>query len=219
MACRTRSSMRRVRTTAELRVRGHPMSRNQVATRPNQGTRANSANALSCPVSNAAAYGSSNRRRSARSALSTARNSAMYSAVRLGRSPVLNWFAITSVCHPGILKRARHSSPINDPVRACRPRKAGAALPGDDHGHNGGLARSGGELQGHAHQLGVCGDVGVGQILQEALARFAHLRGDLGQPDGGFNGFDLAKERANVVELVVAPVLEKALRIRGDFPV
>ena len=81
-------------TSGELRVRGHPASRKYVARRPAHGNRANVASAFSRPVSNAAAYGSSNSLPSARSAVSTARNSAMYSAVRLARPPVLNWFAV-----------------------------------------------------------------------------------------------------------------------------
>src|SRR5580700_407807 len=94
MAWRTRSSMSRVRTTPELRVYGQPRSRNQGASRPITGSRANPANAFSGPESSAVAYGSSNRRRGGGSALSTARKSAMYSAVRLGRSPVLNGLAV-----------------------------------------------------------------------------------------------------------------------------
>src|ERR1700728_2945678 len=94
MAWRTRSSISRVRTTPELRVCGQPRSRIHGASRPMKGNRANPANALSGPVSSAVAYGSSNRRRRGGSALSTARNRAMYSAVRLGRSPVLNGLAV-----------------------------------------------------------------------------------------------------------------------------
>jgi hypothetical protein len=55
IACLTRSSMSRVRTAAELRVRGHPRSRKWVAKRPASGNRANPASALSRPMSNGAA--------------------------------------------------------------------------------------------------------------------------------------------------------------------
>jgi len=33
---------------------------------------------------------------------------------------------------------------------------------------------------------------------------------DFGEPDGGFDGFDLAEEGADAAELVAAPVLEEA---------
>ena len=42
---------------------------------------------------------------------------------------------------------------------------------------------------------------------------------DLGQPYGCFDGFDLAEERGDRLELVVTPVDEQALGCRRDTPV
>src|ERR1035441_4439423 len=44
------------------------------------------------------------------------------------------------------------------------------------------------------------------------------MRGDFGEPDGGFNGFDLAEERFYAGERVLAPVLEQAGGFGGDVP-
>ena len=57
--------------------------------------------------------------------------------------------------------------------------------------------------------------IGIGQVFQKPLAGLAQLRGDLGQPDRGFNRFDLAEERPDVAELVMPPVLEQTLRFRA----
>src|SRR5690606_33997020 len=54
-------------------------------------------------------------------------------------------------------------------------------------------------------------------ILQQLLARDS-VRRDLGEPDGCLNGFDLAKERPDAAERVVAPVLEEPRRLRRDLP-
>ena len=54
---------------------------------------------------------------------------------------------------------------------AAGPAHGVDGLPGDQHGHDGGLAGAGGELQGQAQQFGVGVVVGVGQVLEEALAR------------------------------------------------
>jgi hypothetical protein len=43
-------------------------------------------------------------------------------------------------------------------------------LPRDQHGHDGGLARAGGQLQGQAHQLWVGVVVGVGQVLKKTFS-------------------------------------------------
>jgi len=56
-------------------------------------------------------------------------------------------------------------------------------------------------------------------MLQKPLASLSQLGSDLGQPDGSFHSFDLAKEWPNIGELVVTPVLKKTLGIGRDFPV
>ena len=99
---------------------------------------------------------------------------------------------------------------------------AGAAhgvdrLPRDEHGHDGGLARAGGQLQREAHEFGIGVLVGVRQVVEQSLAALG-LGRDFGQPDGGFDGFHLAEERADAAELVVPPVLEQAGGFRGDLP-
>src|SRR5512140_2991738 len=44
------------------------------------------------------------------------------------------------------------------------------------------------------------------------------MRCDFGEPDGSFDGFDLAEERANAGEGVAAPVLEQPRGLGGDLP-
>ncbi len=102
----------------------------------------------------------------------------------------------------------------DDQKAAGEFRAAGAAngidgLPGNEHGHDGGLAGSGGEFQRKTHELGVGVIIGIGQMIEETLAGFTAGWGDFGQPDSGFDGLQLAKERANVVEFVAAPMLQK----------
>jgi hypothetical protein len=102
-------------------------------------------------------------------------------------------------------------------LACCRAAHGVDGLPGDQHGHHGGLARAGGQLQGQAHQLGVGVLVGAGQVVQKRLAVLG-LRCHLGQPDRGFGGFDLAEEGAHAAELVVPPVLQQARRFGRDLP-
>ena len=92
-------------------------------------------------------------------------------------------------------------------------------LPGDQHGHHRGLAGAGGELERKPHQFRVGVVVGVGEVLEKALAGLADLRGDLGQPDGGLDRLDLTEERPNTAELVMPPVLQQAGGFRHDPPV
>ena len=103
--------------------------------------------------------------------------------------------------------------------RAAGPAHGVDGLPGDDHRHDGGLAGAGGQLQGQTHQLRVGVVVGVGEVLEKPLAGLAQLRGDLGQPDRGLDGFDLAEERPDAAELVVTPVLEETRGFGRHLPV
>ena len=48
-------------------------------------------------------------------------------------------------------------------------------LPGDEHGHDGGLAGAGGQLERDAEQLRVGIAVGAGQVLEKLLADAASL--------------------------------------------
>ena len=56
---------------------------------------------------------------------------------------------------------------------AAGPAHGVDSLPGDDHGHDRGLACAGGQFQGEAHQLRVRLVVGVGKMLQKGLASLA----------------------------------------------
>ena len=56
------------------------------------------------------------------------------------------------------------------------------------------------------------------QVLEEFLVA-AVATGDLCQPDGGFHSLDLAKERGYGLEVVMPPVVEKALGDWRDAPV
>ena len=48
---------------------------------------------------------------------------------------------------------------------------------------------------------------GGGQVIEAAFTR-GGMRGDLGEPDGCFHGFNLTEERPNIGELVMTPVLK-----------
>ena len=80
-------------------------------------------------------------------------------------------------------------------------------VPGDEHGHDDGLAGAGGHLEGRARQAGVRGVVRLAErVLDPGIAV---LLGDLGDVDGGFEGFDLAEEEL-LLAVGVGPVGEQA---------
>ena len=87
-----------------------------------------------------------------------------------------------------------HDEEPTGEVLAIRATDGVDGLPGDDHGHDRGFARAGGEFQGQSHKFGVGVVIGVGEMFQKTLADFAGLRGDFGQPDQRFDGFDLAEK-------------------------
>ena len=66
---------------------------------------------------------------------------------------------------------------------------------------------------------GLASLLALARCSRKPLAGLAQLRRDLGQPDGGFDRFDLAEERADVAELVMPPVLEQARGFGRDLPV
>ena len=90
-------------------------------------------------------------------------------------------------------------------------------LPGYQHGHDGGLARAGGELQGEAHEFRICVLARRRKVVKKAFARFG-LWANLGQPNDRLGCLDLAKERADARETVVPPVLKEARRLGRDLP-
>ena len=91
-------------------------------------------------------------------------------------------------------------------------------LPGDQHGHYGGFASAGCQLEGDARQLGVGFPVHSGQLLVDFLRPCAGVGRDFGEPDDGLRRFDLAKERADSAEAVIAPVVEQLRRCRRHLP-
>jgi hypothetical protein len=54
-------------------------------------------------------------------------------------------------------------------------------------------------------------------MIEHALAA-PRLGRDLREPYRGFGRLDLAKERTNIIEFVVAPVLKKPCSFRRDLP-
>ena len=91
-------------------------------------------------------------------------------------------------------------------------------LPRDQHGHDGGLAGAGGQLQRQAHQFGVGIVVGIGEVFEELSSGLASCGRDFGQPNGGLNRLDLAEEWPDAAELVVPPMLQQAGGFRRDVP-
>ncbi len=91
-------------------------------------------------------------------------------------------------------------------------------LPGNEHGHDRGFARTGGEFQGQTRQAGIGIVIGVLQIFKKFFSALAVFGSDLRQPDGGFHRFQLAEERANAAEVVMPPVLQQTGRFRRDLP-
>ena len=61
--------------------------------------------------------------------------------------------------------------------------------------------------------------IGPRQVFQKVLSGFPRSWRHLGQPDDGFRCLHLAEEGANVAELVMPPMLEKARRLRRHLPV
>lgn len=91
-------------------------------------------------------------------------------------------------------------------------------LPGDEHGHDGGFAGPRCQFERQAHQFRIRFIVGVGQVFQKALTVFTAMWCDLGQPNDGLNGFNLAKKGPNAVEAMVPPVLEETGSFWGYSP-
>ena len=66
---------------------------------------------------------------------------------------------------------------------------------------------------------GLASLLALARCSRKRLACLADLRRNLGQPDGGLDRLDLAEERADAAELVMAPVLQQARGLRRDPPV
>ena len=90
-------------------------------------------------------------------------------------------------------------------------------LPGDQHRHDSGFTGAGGQLQRQPKQFGIGIMVSVGQMLDKPFS-IGRSRSNLHEPDGGFDGFNLAKEGPDAVEVVVTPVLQQEGRLGCDLP-
>ena len=112
----------------------------------------------------------------------------------------------------------RHHQEAPREARAVRAVYGVHRLPSDEHGHHGGLAGAGGELQRQAVEAWVRLVVGVLQVIEEAPRLTAELRRHFHQPDGGFGGFHLAEERPDASERMVPPVAQQPRRLRRHLP-
>jgi len=79
------------------------------------------------------------------------------------------------------------------------------------------FARAGRQLEGEARELGVGVSVGGGEVVEDQFARFG-FGGDLGQPDGSLNGFDLAEKGPDPGKIVAPPVGPEPGGLGGDLP-
>ena len=86
-------------------------------------------------------------------------------------------------------------------VLAARAANSIHRLPSDQHGHHGRLACACGQLQGQPQETGVRILVGSGKVFEYPLA-VGCVRGNLGQPNRGLHGLDLAEERSHPGKLV-----------------
>jgi hypothetical protein len=91
-------------------------------------------------------------------------------------------------------------------------------LPGDEHRHDGRLARAGGELERESHQFGIGVMVGIGEVFKKTFASF-RVRGNLRQPDRCLCRFDLTEEWSGTAEWVMPPVVEQSRCFRCNLPV
>ena len=112
----------------------------------------------------------------------------------------------------------RHHQKAAGEARAVRTPNRVHGLPGDEHGHHGGLARAGGEFQRQALEAGVRFVVGGLEVIEETPRLATELRRHFHQPDGGFRCFHLAEERPNAGERMVPPVAQQPCRLRRHLP-
>ena len=111
-----------------------------------------------------------------------------------------------------------------DHEKAAREAGAGGTadgvdgLPRDEHRHDCGFARAGGEFERDSRKLRVRFGVDAAEALAYG-APVAQAVGDFGEPDGGLRRFDLAEEGAVGCEPMLAPVSQKAGGLRRHAPV
>ena len=100
-----------------------------------------------------------------------------------------------------------------------RPAHGVDGLPGDEHGHDGGLAGAGGQLQRQAQQLRVGVVVGVGEVLEERACPALPMCGATSVSQMASRPPRPGRRTGGCRERVVPPVLEQARRLRRDLPV
>ena len=112
--------------------------------------------------------------------------------------------------------RGDHQESAREPPAAGTAHRVDG-LPRNEHGHDRGLAGAGRELEREPGEAGVRLLVRRREMIEESAALVAECRRDLGQPDRGLRRFDLAEEGPDVVEPVVAPMLQEPSRL-GSHP-
>ena len=91
-------------------------------------------------------------------------------------------------------------------------------LPGDEHGHDGGLARAGRELERDAMEFEDWRRGSRRRGARGSACRLVRMRRDFGKPDGSLNRFDLTEERADSCEVMMPPMLKQAGGFRRNLP-
>ncbi len=98
---------------------------------------------------------------------------------------------------------------VSEKRRVLRVGELVERLPGDEHGHDDGLAGAGRHLEGDARQAGVEVGVRLAQLVLDPGVAVAG--GDLGEVDGGLERLDLAEEQLPLA-VGVGPVVAAAGR-------
>ena len=91
-------------------------------------------------------------------------------------------------------------------------------LPGDQHRHDGRLARAGGELQRDPEQVGIGAVIGLLEVFERTAAALAGRGRHFGQPNRRLHGFHLAEEGTDVLEFVTPPMAEQPRGLGRDLP-
>jgi len=101
-----------------------------------------------------------------------------------------------------------HEEALREPLAVPVPHGV-HRLPRDEHRHDRRLARARRKFQREPRQAGVRLCVRGVEVGEEA-SPLPRVGRDLGEPDGSFDGLDLAEEGPDTHELVLPPVLEEA---------
>ena len=91
-------------------------------------------------------------------------------------------------------------------------------LLGNEHGHDHRFACTRSKFQSQPHEFWIGLLVGFCQMVQDDLVLLGVFWSHFCQPDGCFDRFDLAEERADSVECVMSPMLEQPSRLRRHLP-